>query len=55
MIPWLLNHKMFFTEVMAESRHVTVAYLAEIAGVKEETVWRDVAELLAMIREGTLE
>jgi len=55
MFPWLINLQMFFTEVMAESYHVTVAYLAEIAGVKEETVWRDVAELLAMIREGTLE
>jgi hypothetical protein len=28
---------------------VTVYYLAKLAGVKEETIWRNVAELRAII------
>jgi len=40
---------------MEEERIVTVSYLAKIAGVKEETVWRDVKELRAIIEQGPLE
>jgi len=38
---------------MESEPFITVSYLAKIAGVKEETVRRNVAELRAMIGEGT--
>jgi hypothetical protein len=40
---------------MAMERLITVSYLAKIAGVKEKTVWRNVAELRAILGEEPLE
>jgi hypothetical protein len=39
---------------MRVERRITVDYLAKIAGVKKDTVWRDVRELLSIIEEEPL-
>lgn len=36
---------------MKINRFITVSYLAKITGVEEETIWRNVKELLTIIEE----
>jgi len=39
---------------MKVDRRITVDYLAKIAGVKKDTVWRDVRELLSIVEQEPL-
>ena len=40
---------------MEREHYMIVSFLAKIAGVKEETIWRNVSELRAMIGDETPE
>jgi hypothetical protein len=51
----LLKRPIRLSGIMERDQTVTVPYLAKIAGVTEETLWRNVRELLAVVEEEPLE